>query len=86
MELAEGLPMGFKLELSKRVFHKCKLLVLLMISPTEDKSKCLIKSKSQQNQNQKNQSLEFTVFSFYCIRNIVENLNSYRVRRENKNN
>jgi hypothetical protein len=27
-ELAEGLTMGFKLELSKRVFHKCKLLFI----------------------------------------------------------
>jgi hypothetical protein len=31
---------------------------------TRDKSKCIIKSKSQQNQNQKNQSLKFTIFSF----------------------
>jgi hypothetical protein len=37
-----------------------------VLSQIGDKSKYIIKSKSQQNQNQKNQSLEFTVFSFQC--------------------
>jgi hypothetical protein len=42
-----------------------------LISQAGDKSKCIIKSKSQQNQNQKNQSLEFTVFSFQCTYSIL---------------